>query len=140
VKHGQDTLAVRRYNRRECDLGCWIRVGDLHSAQVVFSRAVCEGEGLIRARIVDCSEGGLGVRTGVYLPRGLSLVVGFSLPAPDGPTEHELELRVQRSSMIDPGPTYYLGTSTTARAGSAATMSELLAWAAALAAPPGEAA
>lgn len=129
MESGQEQLAVRRHNRRECDLPGWVGVGDLHAAQVVFSRAVSENGGAIAARIVDCSEGGLGLHTGVYLPRGVTVVVGFQLGEADPKAEHELHLRIQRSTMVDRSPTYYLGTSVVHHPGSEASLAGLLAWA-----------
>lgn len=140
MESGREQLAVRRHSRRECDLPGWVRVGDLHAAQVVFSRAVSESGGAIPARIVDCSEGGLGLHTSVYLPKGVTLVVGFRLGGADAEAERELHLRIQRGTMVDRSPTYYLGTSAVHHPGSEASLAALLAWASGPAPSAGEAA
>lgn len=136
----EDQLAVRRHDRQDCDLPGWVRVDDVHSAQVVFSRAVVENGGVISVRIVDCSRGGLGVRSSVYLPRGVKITVGFCTESGQHETEHELQVRVQRGSMVERTPTYYLGTSVVEHPGAKQTLASLLAFAAQVQGPTGEAA
>lgn len=119
-----DHCSIRRNNRWDCDFAGLLRVEDVHREQVVFSRAVTEGEGRIPIRIIDCSKGGLGLRSPVYLPRGTRVIIGFSVP---GETGHELHLRVQRGAMVERTPGYYLGTSVVTTADSAEAMASLLA-------------
>ena len=139
MQNGQDHLVVRRHTRLECSLPGLLRVGDAHSAQIVFSRAVVDGDGAVPACVVDCSEGGVGLNTAVYLPKGADLRLLVSLPGPRGAIEHELHLRVRRSSMVSRAPSYYLGTSVIDRSGTAASLGELLRWAASESAKEGAA-
>lgn len=131
MKRDPDQLVVRRHSRHECSLKGTARVGEAHAAQIVFSRAVVDGDGSIPVEIVDCSEGGIGLTTGVYLPRGADLRLSFRLPGPGAPAEHELHLRVRRSSMISRAPSYYLGTSHIEHPGAIKSINSLLEWAAA---------
>ena len=121
-----DRCSVRRNDRWDCDLAGSLRVEDAHREQVVFSRAVAESGGGVPIRIIDCSQGGLGLRASVYLPRGTRVIVGFHVP---GQTEQELHLRVQRGAMVERTPGYYLGTSVVTTAGSAEALAHLLAFA-----------
>ena len=121
-----DCCSIRRNNRWDCDLAGSLRVEDVHREQVVFSRTVVESGGIVPVRIIDCSEGGLGLRSSVYLPRGTEVIVGFCVPGEAG---HELHLRVQRGAMVDRTPGYYLGTSVVTTTGSAEALASLLAFA-----------
>ncbi len=123
----KERLAVRRHSRRECDLAARLCIDDLHEAQVVFSNAVAEADGSLPLRIVDCSEGGLGLRSPVYVPRGAQVVVEVTLDGADKSVQHRIQLRVQRSVMVDREPAYYLGTSLVDQAAAAPAIGELLA-------------
>lgn len=126
LKNRPDQLVVRRHSRLACNLDGSLRVGEAHSAQIAFSRTVVLGDGSVPVTIVDCSEGGLGIHTGVYLPKGTDLLVSFAIP---GQAEHQLHLRIRRSDMVARTPTYYLGTSFLEQSAEAGTVAELLAWA-----------
>lgn len=104
-----ERLIVRRHDRVECELRGAIRLCDEHSGQIAFSRAVVETDGSVSVRIVDCSLGGLGIDAAVFLPRGARFDVEFTLPG-EG-SRSTLALRVQRCSMVDRTPRYYIGSS-----------------------------
>ena len=123
----REKLAVRRHNRRECDLAARLSVADHHEAQVVFSNSVAEADGSLPLRIVDCSEGGLGLRAPVYVPRGSHVVVDITVERAGKPVRHQVQLRVQRARMVDRAPAYYLGTSLVDQAEAANAIRDLLA-------------
>lgn len=123
----RERLAVRRHNRRECNLAAQLCVDGVHDAQVVFSNAVAETDGSVPLRIVDCSEGGLGLRSPVYVPRGAHVVVSVTLNNDGATGHHKIALRVQRSAMVDREPAYYLGTSLVDQAAATPAVSALLA-------------
>lgn len=56
--------------------------------------------------VTDLSEGGLGFRSGVFVPRRCLLQLRLNLPG-EAPTE--FAVRIQRVTMIDRTPTYALG-------------------------------
>lgn len=65
--------------------------------------------GAAKTRIVDWSEGGLGLSSDLYLPLTCALRLTFTPPGATGPVT--LDTRVQRVAMSDRKPTYYVGTS-----------------------------
>lgn len=103
-------LVVRQHERYACELPARVRVAAENAGQVVLSRSVGDGNGCINATIVDCSTGGLGLRMPVYLPRGCR--VDVQVPgAPGQPDVFRGVVRVQRATMLERTPTYYLGGS-----------------------------
>lgn len=107
----QEQLAVRRHDRRSCDLPGRLRVAERHASQIALSGAVTEADGSVRLRVIDCGDGGLGLRSPLYLPRGAEATVTLELIDNGQPVAHEVRVRVQRTAMIDRSPAYYLGTS-----------------------------
>ncbi len=124
-----DHLTVRRHDRWGCDINGSLSVDDIHGEQVVFSRAVTESGGGVPVRIVDCSRGGLGLHCSVYLPRGTRVIVEFTETETPGEDKNTLHLRVQRGSMIDRTPSYYIGTSVIDQADSVQPLAKLIAMA-----------
>lgn len=101
---GAEQLVVRQHERHLCRVACRMRVGEQNAEQVTPARSVGDGAGGIDATVVDCSRGGLGLESAIYFPRGCRIKVRLS-------TDVELLVRVQRASMTDRKPTYYLGVS-----------------------------
>lgn len=122
-----NNLAVRRHDRRPCKLAAVLSVAEEHAGQVAFSRAVSNNNATISLGVVDCSEGGLGLRSPVYIPRGAQIFVDIAGHTDGRDVMHRVELRVQRVTMIDRSPAYYLGTSLVDRAESAPAIRDLLA-------------
>ncbi len=105
---GAEQLVVRQHERFVCRLPSHMRVAEEASDQVTLGRAVGDGTGASSMVITDASRGGLGVESNVFFPRGCRLKIRVQ----DGTqTVHELTLRVQRVTMIDRKPTYYIGLS-----------------------------
>ena len=107
----QEPLAVRRHDRRSCDLPGRLRVAKGHAHQITFSDAVAEADGSVPLRVVDCGEGGLGLRGPFYLPRGAEATLTIDLTEQGRSVTREVRVRVQRTTMIARSPVYYLGTS-----------------------------
>lgn len=107
-----DQLVVRQHERLLCTLRAHVRIADACAAQVSLARASGDASGTLDAQIVDCSRGGLGLQLPLFLPRAAQLLVRVKADESCGiPGDIELLTRVQRASMIDRTPTYYLGLS-----------------------------
>lgn len=122
----QNSLSVRRHDRQDCNLPARCHVADSHADQVVFSSAVAEPDGSLELRVVDCSEGGLGLRSPVFVPKGARIVVELSLSDGQRDARHEFHLRVQRAAMVDRAPAYYLGASLVGSSAAPDAVRELL--------------
>ena len=87
-----------------------MRVEEQHAQRisVAIQSPGCAG-GEFDATLIDCSEGGLGLRSPVFIPKGCRLVIRID-PGDGGPI-FEAVVRVMRAAMVDRGPTYYLGSS-----------------------------
>lgn len=103
-----DQLVVRQHQRHACRLDASVSVAPDSPTRVAISRSVGDGSGVFSATVVDCSSGGLGLESNVYLPRDTRLSVRIRLGASSG---HDIELgaTVQRAQMISRTPRYYLG-------------------------------
>ncbi len=96
-------LIVREHERLACRHDALLHI---ESGRVVLSGAGSDGPDTLPAEVVDCSAGGVGLQTDVFLPRGCPLRLRIShpdLPALNAP------LRIQRVTMTSREPTYYLG-------------------------------
>lgn len=106
---GEIGLTVRRFERRQLELCARVTVDAASSAQVRLSAQTGSRDQGLSALVVDVSEGGMGVRTGLFLPR--KAVVRISVfDGPDGEVIFEETVRVQRVSMLDRAASYLLGT------------------------------
>jgi hypothetical protein len=105
-----EQLVVRQHERVHCRIPSLVRVSTENAEQVSLARAMGDGNGALPAFITDCSRGGLGVESSVFFPRGCRLRIKAGSTSTDaaGP---ELIVRVQRVTMLDRKPTYYLGLS-----------------------------
>lgn len=133
-------LAVRRYERYGCDLPAQIAVAAASGQSVKLARSAAGAEGRIAARVVDCSQGGVGIQCAVFFPLTCAMRLWMTLPDAPGAKggDLELNLRIQRTAMLDRKPTYYLGGSFDGRGGGGgrdAAVSRLLAWLKASGAP-----
>jgi hypothetical protein len=106
---GAEQLVVRQHERFLCRLAAHLRVAEDMAEQVMIARSVGDGVGAVDAFITDASRGGLGIESTVFFPRGCRVVVRVRAAGPM-PVQ-DLTLRVQRVSMLDRAPTYYLGLS-----------------------------
>lgn len=104
--HATD-LAVRGHERYQCELTAQITIAPEHSRLIKVDKSAPGAGGPAGAVIVDVSMGGLGLRCALFVPLTCRLVMSLTLPTGSSAT---LPLRVQRVSMLDRAPTYYLGT------------------------------
>lgn len=104
-------LQVREHVRRQCRIDATARVDGAGRAPVVPARAVTDPAGWFNVRLVDISGGGLGLESPLYLPRGCRLIVRATPLSGDDTCQVPFDCRVQRASMLDRTPTYYLGVS-----------------------------
>ena len=115
-------LLVRQHERLICRLAALVRVVPEDAPQVSLSRTIGDGAGGLGCVVVDCSSGGLGLQSTVFIPRGARLDVSISaehvepgeeLARPSsGAMAREIfsgSVRVQRVTMIDRTPRYYVG-------------------------------
>ena len=101
-------LSVRRHERYLCDLPAGVTVAPQSAGAVRVSRSAIGTNGRVQARVVDASEGGVGLMCPVFFPLTCRLRVIFDSPAGGG-QQIEATVRIQRAVMWDRKPTYYLG-------------------------------
>lgn len=102
-----DQLVVRQHERFVCALPVDVTVTPDSPSRVTLSAKVGQGTGVVSASVVDCSVGGVGIESELYLPRLSRL--RLRIAGNGGPIE--LEGTVQRVNMISRAPRYYLGVS-----------------------------
>lgn len=86
-----------------------LSVAPEHQAMVRFNPSICERDGWIRATLTDISPGGLGLITGVFIPR-MSLMRVRIMRGQDERQVLDVKVRLQRICMTDRRPAYLLGT------------------------------
>ncbi|MGQ0627516.1 MAG: PilZ domain-containing protein [Phycisphaerales bacterium] len=102
------TLVVRQHERHTCDVPARFSVDTAHHDRVTIAfQSTGMSTGDVPVRIIDCSAGGLGLRSPVYIPKTGRIRVQFELA--DGGPPIDTILRVMRASMQDRTPSYYLG-------------------------------
>ncbi len=105
---GSDNLVVRQHERYRCDLASKIGVSPKDAEAVKLSPAVVDSSGMVKVSVHDCSRGGVGIHSAVFIPKRARLTVLITLGA--GEPAVKLNVRVMRTTMLDRKPTYYLGT------------------------------
>ena len=111
MKKEAEQLIVRRHSRIECDIEGQLRIAEDDAQQIVFSRSITNADGSVGVRVVDCSQGGLGLESSVYLPHGSHVIVEIDPGNIEGVQKIlTFHLRVQRGSMVARSPRYYIGT------------------------------
>jgi hypothetical protein len=111
MSNSAEQLVVRQHERFHCRLPSQIRVAAEVAEQVVLARTVGDGSGALDVFVTDCSRGGVGIESPIFFPRGCRLKVRVKpVDAYEGPGP-EVVVRVQRVTMLDRTPTYYLGVS-----------------------------
>ncbi len=101
-------LAVRRHERYVCDLPAQLDVASASASAVRLSQAAVGTNGRVMVRVSDCSFGGLGLKSPVFLPLTSHIAVQLQIPCEAGGSLSAV-LKVQRVMMTDRKPTYYLG-------------------------------
>ncbi len=105
-----EQAVVRHHDRFACSYPASVSIEEGHTQEVPLSRSATGVDGSVRATVVDCSSGGLGLHLGVYLPRTCQIELIVQIPVAGAPPRPlKLRGRVQRVSMISRRPEYYLG-------------------------------
>ncbi len=120
----QSGLTIRRHSRRAIRLEAMLRVAGVCSSQVRLTGAAGAEDGWVRGWLLDASEGGIGIESGVYYPRRCILNVKI-LDSAQGGVVLSTDVRVQRIEMTGRERRYALGTAFVER--NAALTSELSA-------------
>lgn len=106
-----DTLQIRQHSRRQCRVEARARVEEAARDRVTPSRSMTDAERWFPVQVVDVSEGGLGLESPLFLPRGCLLSVRTAAKPGDADCQMPFQCRVQRVSMHSAKPVYYLGLS-----------------------------
>jgi hypothetical protein len=99
-------LSVRQHERFACAWDAELAIAPDDEASVRFSSTVLGLGGGVACKVVDCSPGGLGLHTPVFLPRKCRVVLRLT-----GDHTFKAKVRVRRVVMADRQPTYYIGCS-----------------------------
>ena len=102
-----DTLVVRQFERLACKFDATLETLGRTREQVRLSRSAGDASGRVAGVLVDCSEGGLGLRSPVYFPKQSEMFVRVR-DAVAG-VIFESPVRVRRTVMVGREPTYELG-------------------------------
>lgn len=109
-----DGLIVRGTDRFEVRWPGRVRVGPEHERAVRLTRTAGAGGGAVPVEVFDISKGGLGFRTGVYLPKLTALhLEAFEGALDEGEPVLQLTVCVRRVQMVSAEPTYTIGVSLT---------------------------
>jgi hypothetical protein len=107
-------LVVRQSERHRCDIPARLVIDPAHAERVVLTKSARAADGSVAATVIDCSLGGLGIKSKVFIPKGCRLIaviggdgVGGAMSAD---IEGEFAVRVQRVIMLDREPNYLIGT------------------------------
>jgi hypothetical protein len=114
MKPESDNLVVRQQERVQCALPVELRVAPEDVSRVALSSNAGAGGGLVRAKAVDGSLGGMGIETPVFFPKSCRLTL--RIPMVEAGAESgaeavviELAAQVKRVTMLNRTPIYYLG-------------------------------
>ena len=97
----------RQHERWTCRLEAEVRLARASTGVMSLARNAGTGTGGALCTVVDCSHGGMGIETDVFLPRSCRVSVTVQIAAGEEPIE--VEGSVQRVAMISRAPRYYLG-------------------------------
>ncbi len=104
-------LVVRQTERHRCDIPARLVIDPAHAERVVLTKSARASDGSVAATITDCSLGGLGIQTKVFIPKGCRLIaVCMSDDAETIGFGGEFVARVQRVIMLSREPSYLIGT------------------------------
>ncbi|CAN5838481.1 hypothetical protein BH11PLA1_BH11PLA1_18800 [soil metagenome] len=102
-----ENLLVRQHERHRCDAPGWLLIAAEHAEAVRLAAGAVDSTGSVRVSIQDCSLGGVGVLSTVFIPK--RALVTLSVPETAASPALKIALRVMRVVMMDRKPTYYLG-------------------------------
>lgn len=103
-----ENLVVRQHERIECQFAGGVRVAPAQNQAIRIASNVVDASNCVPASVRDCSMGGVGLHTGVFLPKRSQLTLVLAIGT-DPDQSFALDLKVMRVVMLDRTPTYYLG-------------------------------
>lgn len=106
---GVGGLTVRRFERHEVGLKAVLSLTGESARVVRFSSGSGVDSSSIEAMLTDIGDGGLGLRTSLMLPRGVTVRVRVPHPTEAGTWLLDAEARLQRVAMKGREPSYLLG-------------------------------
>lgn len=118
------TLVVRRFERQSLCMLAEVRPADSMKSALRLSRTAGHGTGAAPATLFDLSEGGMGIRSGVFFPKRSELIA--RVLDDSGGVVAEVPCIVQRVTMVGRKPEYELGLSFNASAQALAPMMKAL--------------
>ncbi len=98
-------LSRRQFVRHAAEYAARVTPHSDHASQ--FRLSLPEAQSIVA--VTDVSGGGLGLRSGVMLPRNLRLLVCVQGVGGSAPRSVTVEATVRRCSMMDHEPTYAVG-------------------------------
>jgi len=100
-------LSVRRHERHGAELRATVSLVTPSAEAVRFSTSSDIDGGAIPATLVDIGDGGLGLRSGCFLPRGAE--VRITIHGVEGAVLLAAAGHVRRVAMVHRGPEYQMG-------------------------------
>ena len=107
----KSSLSVRRHERYACDLPALVRVVPEECGRVRLVGSELDKAGNTPVRLVDCSPGGFGFNTGVFLPKMLRLEIVIEADTTTGRPALSTTIKIRRVIMLDYTPAYFIGAS-----------------------------
>ncbi|MFG0305214.1 MAG: PilZ domain-containing protein [Phycisphaerales bacterium JB040] len=103
-------FVIRRSDRHEIVLPARFCVSEGHAEEVRVSSRAPQRDGWIEADLIDIAEGGVGLISPLFMPRGCRLLVEIrGLGGGAAPVLLDSPARVRRVQMIDRRPAYMIG-------------------------------
>ena len=111
MPHKKSSLSVRRHERYAFDLPALVRVVPEDRGRVRLVGSELDKAGNTPVRLVDCSPGGFGFNTKVFLPKMLRLEIAIEPDTTTGQPALSTTVKIRRVIMLDYTPTYFIGAS-----------------------------
>ncbi len=90
-------------------MSCDLSIAPAHAMHVSLTAKAASANSTVEATVVDASDGGLGVMSPVYFPKGALVQLSFKNHMNSRDMAVESVFRVQRILMTDRRPGYLLG-------------------------------
>ena len=111
MRETQSNLSVRVHERHVCELPAVVRVTDDDRRQLRLTGAAVNKAGVTPVTVIDCSTGGIGLNTTLFLPKFARLEVVIKADSETGRQDFQAFVCVRRVVMLDHTPQYFIGTS-----------------------------
>lgn len=110
MREAQSNLSVRVHERFVCELPASVRVSDENREQLRFTGSAVNKAGVTPVTVIDCSTGGIGLNTTLFLPKFARLEIVIEADSKAGRPDFRAFVRVRRVVMLDHTPQYFIGT------------------------------